>query len=77
MLVYYLKPNHPHIKKLIYFSYSCIGQYKNYKSFIEERLCSHKHNFNISAEWISTPCNDIGGAVKMKCSKAKPWKVFE
>ena len=29
---------------------------------MEKRLCSHMHDFGISAEWISAPCEDIGGA---------------
>ena len=74
MLVDYLKANHPHIKKLIYFSDGCGGQYKNYKNFMD--LCSHKHDFGISAEWVffatnycKSPCDDIGGAVKRHVAK--------
>ena len=44
---------------------------------IEERLRSYKHDFGINAEWISAPCDGIGGAVKTTCSQAKPPKVFE
>ena len=36
---------------------------------MEERLCSHKHNFGVSAEWISDPCDDIGGADKRHVAK--------
>ena len=43
MLVYCLKANHPHIKKLIYFSDSCGGQFKNYKNFMD--LSSIKKTF--------------------------------
>ena len=43
---------------------------------MEEHLCSHKHDFCISAEWISVPCDVIGGAVKARCSQAKSPKVF-
>ena len=50
---------------------------QNYKNFMEERLCSHKHDFGIGAEWISVPCDDIAGAVKTTCSQEKPPKVFE
>ena len=39
---------------------------------MEERLCYHKHDFSISAELISAPCDDIGGAVKTTCSQGKP-----
>ena len=36
---------------------------------MEERLCSHKHGFGISAEWISDLCDDIGGADKCHVAK--------
>ena len=44
---------------------------------MQECLCSHKHDLGISVEWISVPCDGIGGAVKTTCSQAKPPKVFE
>ena len=44
---------------------------------MEGRLSSHKHDFGISAEWISAACDGIGGVVKTTCSQAKPPKVFE
>ena len=50
MLVDYLKANHPHIKKLIYFSDGCGGQYKHCKNFMD--LCFHKRDFGISVEWV-------------------------
>ena len=34
----------------MYFSDSCGRQYKNYKNFKD--LCSHKHDFGISNEWV-------------------------
>ena len=47
-------------------------------------LCSHKHDFGISDEWVfflksyyKSACGSIGGAVKMTCSQEKPPKVFE
>ena len=47
-------------------------------------LCSHKHDFGISAEWVflatsycKAPCDGIGGAVKTTCSQVKPQKAFE
>ena len=47
-------------------------------------LSFQKHDFGISAEWVffaassgKSPCDGIGGAVKMPCSQAKPPKVFE
>ena len=47
-------------------------------------LCSNKHDFGISAEWVllatsyfRSARDGIGGAVKMTCSQAKSPKVFE
>ena len=47
-------------------------------------LCSYKHDFGISTEWVffatsycKSPCDDLGGAVKTTCSQVKPSKVFE
>ena len=39
-------------------------------------LCSHKHDFGVSAECISAPCDGIGGLVKTTCSQTKPPKVL-
>ena len=44
---------------------------------MKEPLRSHKHDFGISAEWISARCDGIGGVVKTTCSQAKPPKVSE
>ena len=69
MLVDYLKANHPHIKKLIYFPDGGGGQYKNNKKFMD--LCSHKHDFGISTEWVffatsysKSPCSGIDRGTK-------------
>ena len=59
------------------FTDRCGGQQKNYKNFMKESLSSHKHDFGISAEVISAPCDGTGGAVKKACSQAKPRQVFE
>ena len=66
----------------MYFSDSGGGRYKNYKNFMY--LCSHEHDFDISAEWVffatsycKSPCDGTGGAVKMTCSQANPPTVFE
>ena len=74
MFVDYLKANHPHIKKLIYCFHGCGGQHKNYKNFMD--LCSQKHDFGISAEWVffatsycKSTCNGIGGTVKPHLAK--------
>ena len=46
-------------------------------------LCSHKHDFGISAEWVffsinhcKYPCDSTGGEVETTCSQAKHPKVF-
>ena len=46
---------------------------------MEELLCFHKHDFGISAEWISAPCDGVNtaGAVKTTCRQAKPPNVFD
>ena len=36
---------------------------------MEKRFWSHKHVFGISAEWISDPCDGIGGADKCHVAK--------
>ena len=36
---------------------------------MEERLCSHKYDFSISAEWISAPCDGTGGQLKQHVVK--------
>ena len=50
---------------------------EDYKNFMEERLCFHKHDFAIIAEGISDLCDGICGGVKTACSQVKPTKVFE
>ena len=44
---------------------------------MKERLCSHKHDFGISTEWISAPSDSIGEAIKTTCSQAETSKVSE
>ena len=73
ILVDYLTAHRPYIEKLIYFSDGCGGQYKNCKNFTD--LCSHKHDFGTSADWVflgtsycKSPCDGIDGAVKTTCS---------
>ena len=36
---------------------------------MEERLCSHKYDFSISAEWIRAPCDGIDGQLKQHVVK--------
>ena len=35
-------------------------------------LCFHKHDFIVSAEWTSAPCDGIGGAVRTTCTSKAP-----
>ena len=47
-------------------------------------MCSHKHGFGISAEWVFSgtsyckyPCDDIGGVVKRHLSKQSLQRSFD
>ena len=82
MLVYYLKANHLHLKKTNLLLWQLWKTVQKLQKLMD--LCSHKHDFSISAEWMffatnycKSPCDGIGGAVKTTCSQAKPPKVFE
>ena len=83
MLVYYFKANHPHIIKNYITSLTVVEKStKNVRIFMY--LCSNKHDFGISAEWVllatsyfRSARDGIGGAVKMTRSQAKSPKVFE
>lgn len=81
-LIKYIKENIVGIKKIIYFSDGCAGQYKNRKNFIN--LCHHKHDFNIDAEWhfFATshgkgPCDGVGGTIKRLAHKASLQRPYE
>ena len=75
-LVPTLKERHPSIKKIIYFTDGCAGQYKNRYNFIN--LAYHKYDFDgIVAEWHffatshgKNACDGIGGTCK-RCA----WKA--
>lgn len=65
----------PHIRKILYFSDGCSGQYKNRKNLFN--LCQHKKEFGIDAEWIffatshgKSSCDGIGGTVKRVTARA-------
>ena len=49
----YLKVKLPMLKKMIYFSDGCGGQYKNYKNFMN--LMKHHDDFALDAEWNFFP----------------------
>ena len=66
MFVNYHKAHLPHIKKRVYFSDGCGGQYRSYKNFMDLRC--HNYDFGISVEWVlletsycKSPCDKIGG----------------
>ena len=65
----YLKVELPHIKKLVYFSDGCAGQYKNKKNLYN--LCRHQKEFGLRAEWNffatshgKSPYDGLGGTIK-------------
>ena len=69
------------IKKIIYFSDGCSGQYKNRKNFLN--LCLHKDDFGIPAErpFFATshgkgPCNGLGGTIKREATKASMQRPY-
>ena len=69
-----IKTRFSHIKKVIYFSDGCGGQYKNCKNFLN--LCLHQSDFGLDAEWVffatshgKSPCDGIGGTVKRQLAR--------
>ena len=59
------------VKKIIFFSDGCAGQYKNFKNFLN--LTYYETDFGIVAVWIffatshgKSPCDGLGEAVKRK-----------
>ena len=75
-LIPFLKNKHPALKKVIYFSDGCAGQYKNRYNFMN--LAYHKYDFDgIIAEWHffatshgKNPCDGVGGTTKRLAIKA-------
>lgn len=74
-LVKQIKENHPHIKKVIYFSDGAASQYKNKKNFIN--LSHHITDFDLIAEWHffaschgKNACDGVGGTTKREVTKA-------
>lgn len=68
-LIGHIKANHPHIKKVMYWSDGAASQYKNYKNL--SNLANHFNDYGIHAEWHffatshgKSPCDGIGGTVK-------------
>lgn len=75
-LIPFLKEKHPALRKVIYFSDGCAGQYKNRFNFIN--LAHHEFDFDgIIAEWHffatshgKNPCDGVGGTTKRLVLKA-------
>ena len=72
----YLKVKLPMLKKMIYFSDGCGGQYKNYKNFLN--LMKHRDDFALNAEWSvfatshgKNACDGVEGYSKEACSTCK------
>lgn len=70
------------IKKIIYFSDGCAGQYKNCKNFIN--LCYHETDHGIKAEWhfFATShgkgaCDGVGGIIKRMVRKASLQRAYK
>jgi len=70
-LTEYISFNLKQIKKILYFSDGCSGQYKNYKNFLN--LTYHKDDFGLDATWNffatghgKSPCDGLGGSIKRK-----------
>ena len=81
LLLDYLKPSFPKIRKVIYFSDGSAAQYKNYKNFTN--LIFHENDFNLKAEWhfFATSyrkyaCDDVGSTLKRLAAHASLQKPF-
>ena len=74
------------LKKMIYFSDGCGGQYKNYKNFMNQM--KHHDDFALNAEWNffttvhgKNVCDGVGGTVKRLAAhtslqRAKEKQIF-
>ena len=69
-LIPHIKINYPQVKKIIYFSDGCAGQYKNRYNFIN--ILNHEKDFELQVEWnfFSTShgknaCDGIGGTLNI------------
>ena len=59
IIMLYIKENLPQMESVDYFSDGCVGQYKNYRTFL--KFYHQKSDFNIDATWAFF-CN-------------KPWEI--
>ena len=78
----YLKVKLPMLKKMIYVSDRCGGQYKNYKNFMN--LIKHCDDFALDAEcnFLATShgknaCDSVGGTVKRLAARASLQRAKE
>ena len=69
LLVDFVKPDFPTMKKVIYFSDGSAAQYKNYKNLTN--LIFHDRDFDLQAEWHffatshgKNACDGVGGTIK-------------
>ena len=73
-LIPHIKINYPQVKKIIYFSDGCAGQYKNQYNFTN--LLHHEKDFELQAEWNffatfhgKNACDGIGGTLKRSVAR--------
>lgn len=71
----YIKRELTTVKKVMYYSDGCGGQYKNYKNFMN--LCCHRNDFGLDAGWHffatshgKSVVDGIGGTIKRLVAKA-------
>ena len=81
LLLDYLKPSFPKIRKVIYFRDGSAAQYKNYKNFMN--LIFYENDFNLKAEWhfFATSqrkyaCDGVGGTLKRLAAHASLQRLF-
>ena len=81
LLLEYLKPSFPQIKKVIYFCDSSAAQYKNYKSFTN--LIFNENYFNLKAEWHffalsrgENTCDGVASTLKRLATCASLQRAF-
>ena len=75
LLVDFVKPDFPTMKKVIYFSDGSAAQYKNYKNLTN--LIFHDRDFDLQVEWHffatshgKNACDGVGGTIKRLAARA-------
>ena len=81
-LIPYIKINYLQVKKIIYFSDGCAGQYKNQYYFID--LLQHEEDFGLQAEWNffatshgKNACDYHGGTLKRSVTRTSLQRPVE